>query len=503
MTASLLLLALACSPAPPRDLTARSANRQYELQVTKNGELTLTKKGARAPRWKLQGRYSFGPYLVSDSGAWVAVLFHQGEAGSVQVQLYDVKGALAHELKLVSLLSEEERQFLSESMCGIDWLAGAKAEGDTLVLTFIQGGARRPTEEPGPTLRMHVDAKTGKVTRDAPVPRLSIREYVTAYGKAPSPRERHQAFTSLVLKARLSTSKGDSDLRAFFKERARAPADDFEGRLAMQSLGDVATASDLAEFATAPKGDDSDLEVYRSLQQRDPAAGKRYALEALKARRQPELLRQRALVDLVRDDMPEAREALALGLADSGVVRKVAVGQATQLKASKEGFELMLRLAVDEDAENADRARWALRQNYLERGPTPWHPAFRKAVEAGQLDAWGGALVIAGGMAEVAGDRAAAQRYYQKATQKLDAERPSKGNWSEAQLWAEARLRLAQVAFEQGKHAEARKLAEVVVAADCDEYVRAPAPNAYSGAPGSVGRRPGVVAKEILRTLPR
>lgn len=490
MTSALLALALSCSPHVPDTEDITSPNGRFTLHVTPR-ELALKEQGAPSPRWTVRARRSLNRYVVSDTGAWVAVV---DESSAPWVTLYDAKGK-ATTPPLAEALDEEEAQHLPFSSCGSRWLAGLSLKGDVLKFTVDVGGNRRPTEPAGPRLRVTLNALRGTVSRSAKVSWPSISELVEAAeaGQGEGP------FDALVLKAKLQSSQGDPDLCDYFARylRTRQP---MRGR-AVQALEAAHCERQLAAIDTSPRGDVSDHATLDALAAGEAAAADQFALDVLRQRRLPLSLRIDAVRRLVHEDVYEPWEAARLGLEDPEErVRVECARQVASLPRSSLAFELLLEAAGRTGAEAGPARRKVL--EYLE---TPdylsWPDKLTEAVNAGRLEQWPAVLVVLGGLEEAKGSGATGASYYRRALEKLDPQRPSKGPpffWADGELWCEAKLRLAQQAAAAGDAALAVKLAKDVLAWGGHVTVAAPDVNRFAG--GAPVFQAYTVAQDIVRS---
>jgi hypothetical protein len=464
MNSLLLLLSLSCSPGEFHDETVKSANGRFALAVTARG-IALSEKGAA--KWQRDAVPRSTRYLVSDSGAWVAAVRFDDCIDCDQLELFGPDGKTVAQLKLLNLLSEEERQFIGYTSCGPNWLSKHTVVAETLELEILQGGNVPPMYDQGPTVRFTIDGKTGAFTRGLPVPRASIDELLAADRRAPDP-DRRQTFSELVRKAQLTSSKGNRPLCDYFLERAQNGEDVAVRAAAVGALGLIGVDADLARVKLLRlRGDEGDLEILSTLEARDPSAARALALRVLREKREPELLRQRAIVLLIKDGTPELWDAAALGIADSSpTVREGTVYALGGLPRSLRAFELLLVAAVSADAGAASRARIGIAQNYLENPVDPqWKTRLAEAVAAKKLERWGGALIIAAAVAEQQPDAAKARALYQRGAKLLDLERPKQGYWCDLQSWCEAKLRLGQLAANAKEPAEAVRLGQEILTA--------------------------------------
>ena len=490
MLSTAIALLLACSYGEFEDHTVLSANGRFSLELTAR-TTTLRAKGASAAKWKLDTSLG-GDLVVADSGQWVAALHSPlSQEGEAAVTLYGPAGE-ATRVKLLDVLSEEERQWLPQSSCGTHWLSSVTARGDLLTIEVDQGANRRPTEMKGPTVRVTLDATRQTIERGAAVPRPGIAELLSEHQRD----GKGGAFDLLRLKARLRSSQGHRALCEFFGPLARGNDTRLRGA-AIDALGDANCEAELSTISGGgPRGDESDVSTLEQLQLRDRPAAEKFAMQALTGHRSVALLRIRSAVLLLRDSSPPRWEAARLALADpDDSVRSFAVSTVANLPLSQEAFALLLPVArgVTSDAATARYGVLA----YFERGEQAYRAQLIEAEAAGKLDRWPAAIVVVAGLAELKGEKARAETLYRRAAELLDAQRPKEGRWDDAQLWAEAKLRLAQLAANAGQKEVALRLANEVLASGTDAFAGAPHPNRYAGG-GQPPRQAVAIARDLI-----
>ena len=486
LTSLLIVAVLGCIPRDEVDEKIASANGRFVLEVTAR-TMALRQKGAGTPRWSLDSWYR-GTYVVADSGEWVAEFRAQFDDQRAELVVYDAKGK-STELRPLEQLSEEEQQFLPFSDCGSGWFQNIRADGDVITIEVPQGGNRRPTEAPGPTLSFKIDARHGTFTRSDPIPRPSISELIAVHqgdGKTSG------AFELLTAKAMLKVNRGDRELCSFFATVARG-TEVRPRELAIQSLTSADCRTELAALSSpGPRDDLGDVDLLSGLARTDPDAASRFAMEALRGRKNPPLLRSRAAALLIEKSKTLRWEAARLALSDEASVRAAAISQVKSLPRSQEAFTILLAASIV-PGEAMIHARYAA-LDYLQAPKDPiWAQQFAEAWAAGKLDAWNGAAVVAAGLAEQRGEPA--EELYRRGVTRLEGQKEKLRDMDE-ELWCEAKLRLAQLAAAQGNKELAVALATEVMTSGTSAMVAAPQPNRYSG--GHASRGALGVAKEIV-----
>jgi hypothetical protein len=482
MLAASLAVVLSCLPGHPKDATVTSSNKKFTLAFTAaTGEIALSESGKPA-RWKRSSPDWSVTFRVGDSGKWVAAISGITCATCSQVTLFDAQGTPTS-VDVLKLLDEEERQDLGMSDCGLEWLAGATVRGDSLELEIVQGGNRRPTEPAGPTLKVTLNAVTGAATRGAKLPRPSIAELVAAARK--EGKGGGTAFWRLFAKAQLSQSRGDKELCSYLGEQARAAPDPRLREAAMESLGAAQCKAEIAALPSAPRGDDGDLGQLQTLEARDLPRAFEFSMTALRTRTGNTLLRTRAASLLVERSDALRWEAARLAVADPAQeVRDMAVYRLTELPRSQQAFELLLEAARTEPPDQW-KAKNGLLSKYLTMPEDPaWRQQFMLAFEKGLLDNWASAYVVAAGILEKRGELPRARLLYQMGASRLDAIRPNTQYvWPGDELWCEAKLRLAQLAADDGNAARAVELANQA-RGPCRSTCNAPDVNRFAGGRG-------------------
>ena len=485
MGTGLVALLVGCWPAEFRDHSVSSANGAFIVDVT-SGALSLRKKGASAFRWRVAARNATTPFVVADSGAWVAELHPTLDGNEAPITLYDAAGK-ASEVRLLDLLSEEEQQYFQVSDCGTRWLNRFTTVGDVISFEILQGGQRRPTEGPGPVTRITLDANRGTIDRSAAVPRPGIAELISV---CRSEGMQSGAFQLLQRKAQLRSSHGDRSLCEFFAPIAQGK-DAQSRRAAIDALESAGCARELAALsASGPRGDDGDLATLEGLEQRDPAAAAQFALVAMREHKGPELLRLRSVRLLIVESAPWRSEVTRLALADpEPAVRRMAIAQLATLTHSPEVFSLLLAEAVAESTE-APTARFAVLDYLIDRQDTRWGEQLTEAAVAGKLERWPASLVVVGQLLEKRDESQRAQDLYSRA---LVGMLPG---GDDAVFWCEAKLRLAQAAAVAGQPELALRLANEVLDSGLREFVAVTGPSRYAG--GSASSTADTIARQLI-----
>ena len=491
MVIALVAFLVGCLPAEPIDHSVHSADGRFILDVTSRA-LSLREKGAGAPRWRVAVRNSMNPFVVADSGAWVAELHSSLDANAAPVTLYDAAGR-SSDARLIDVLSQEEQQYFQVGGCGTHWLSRFTVAADVITFEIIQGGQRRPNEGAGPTTRITLDAKRGTIHRSASVPRPGIAELISLHRNEGL---QSGAFQVLQLKAQLLSSRDDRALCEFFASFAQGQ-DAEPRRAAINALEAAACAGELSALsASGPRGDDGDLATLEGLEERDPAAAAQFALVAMRQRRAPELLRIRAVRLLLVESAPWRWEVTRLALADPApAVRGMALSALSGLTHSQEVFSLLLAQAVGESTE-APGARLSVLNYLLDRQDPRWGEQLTQAAVAGKLERWPASLVVVGQLLEKRGEQKRAEDLYTRAMGMLAASRPDAGAWDEAEFWCEAKLRLAQAAAVAGLPVLALRLANEVLDSGLREYVAVTSPARYAG--GSASSTADTIARQFI-----
>ncbi len=515
LSALLLLLpevALACSPSIPRSWTKRTADGAFELssRVLENprGSATLSLKNVSSGKTLWEHSLKYGTHeretLLSPSGSYVVLT----DSFSPELTLYGPAGE-AHQLSLESHLTASEKRKLPYTSCGVQWVSKARFDGELLVVDVPTAGMRPPMYEQPKGTAFRFEPKTRQLTRDAPAPQKSTAELIQAYQSASAPEQRIMLARELADRSQDVTVGGDAALSRFWRELLAAP--DTQPQvlsLAVMGLGTMGTEEEVRALARLPAGPpERELQILQVLERRAPQEAEAFGLRALEERREPELLRTRAIVFLSDREEAVAERARSLALGDpSERVREYGLQALARKPMRAKALEQALPFCLAPEAGLRRRAAESLRS--IVRGVEGTEreqvlKALRAARERGQLKGCPDGYVILAGVADLQKKRSEALALYRQGAKELDA-LPQESQWHTANLRLEAKLQLALEAKAKGNKAELKKWAEEVLADKHKQtFVCAPKPNEYAGTGGPdtcTGRRTAnAVAEELLK----
>ncbi|EPX59323.1 hypothetical protein D187_002813 [Cystobacter fuscus DSM 2262] len=514
LSAVLLLVpwgALACSLAVPRSWTKRTADGAFELSSRVGertfGPATLSLREVRSDKKLWEHTLQEAPYeqqaLLSPSGPYVALV----DDFSAEFTVYG-PGGEARKLSLEPQLTAGEKRKLPQTSCGQQWVSAARFEGELLVLEVPTGGKVPPMYAQPKGTAVRFEPKTRQLTRDAPVPEKSTAELIQTYQGASEPPQRQRLAQELLERSMDVKEGGDAALSHFWQELLRAPGT--QPRLqamAVMGLGATGTEEEVRALARLPAGvPERNEKVFQALRQRVPAEAEAFGLRVLEERREPELLRARAMDFLGSRGEAVAERALPLALTDPSVqVREYALGVLAQPPLRAKAVERALPFCQDGEERLRKRATESLRR--LLRGVVGPEreqamALLRGAKKRGQLQGFPEGYVILAGVADLEKKRAEALALYREGMKGLEA-LPKESKWPTADLRLEAKLQLAFEAKAQGKAAELKKWAEEVLGDEHKQtFVCAPKPNAYAGGQPPDGCRGGqFTAEHVARQL--
>jgi hypothetical protein len=309
----------------------------------------------------------------------------------------------------------------------------------------------------------------------------------------------------LYAKSRLSTSAGNPTLLSFFRERARdQAAKPDEQRLCADAFLTLAPDGELRALAQEPVREaEFGLALQAHLQKRLPAEEPAFSRRVLQKHEGDWLLRLRALSSLSQAGDYPALLAAALKDPDPEV-RRDALSTLNGLPATAERLADVESMLSDPDAKVQDAARYALLIKYLRPGGPLRQTVQSNLDKYEKSGAWGGWLAIRSAKAEKGGDRKRALALAKDAVSQLEARRqpylPPVG--ADAPLLAEAKLRVARLAFAAGNKDEARTQAQGVLSDDALESLPVCADDESEWLEAACPTQPaGVQARAVLAKL--
>jgi len=492
MLTTLVAITLLCKPA--RDESWQQQDGKYTVALNlEQGTLSLS--DASGPRWSIHHAHVHqGQVLVTDDGT--VVIEYPGYGG---VEVIGVDGKPRGTVSIKKQLTEDELEKLPFSDCGRSYFHSPRLAGTHLLVDVSQERNRRPNEPPGPELTVSVDLATLQASRPAPPALEPIDAMIGRFRAATTADDRRAVSYELLARARHQEGKGDAALRALCHEWADGKAGDELRESGVQCLDSAGSDAEVEALTRLPASK-ADGAILGALDRRKSPARFDYALKILSEHREPDTLRQQAVFIACAASSPDSFKAARVATQDpSARVRGWAGYQVSEWPAGETGFELLSTLATDADQEVRDKARDRLLSTFLgARGSRDFERDFVELVNHGKLQGWGAAWIVLGGIDEVQGKPAVAD--YLKGLELIGATLPPRGG-NEITLWAEAKLRLAQLALDKGDKKKAKALATDVVKADPNGNVQAPRPNAFSGyrSPSGVTvRSPKAAAEELL-----
>lgn len=469
-----------CLPGPTQAWTRRwgavevsvAPTRSDRPPGTEGSHLIVRVDGKALWSRDLRAFYASGAVYPSADGRYLALVDEEGEA----LILLDRGNQIAH-WKPLELLRPSERSGLAYSSCGRLWFRTARWEGATLVAELPIHGMAPPIYAQPQGLEVRYDARTGKATRPPVPPPTPVASLIAQYHSRPS----DSALRALAERS-LDEAKPQPELAAFWLAHLRErPSRIHE---AMEAFAAVASEEDLHRAVALPPDPKRDLALLELLEKRSPEDAAHLAWAALQERREPELLRTRAVVFLTRSGRPRALEAAKRGLTDPGAsVREESARQLPRVASPLEAFEGVAPLLKDADEDVRTAASRALLSVLHARGK-----AGRELVRRlEQLERADGPSVFPEGLfvlatvAHARKDLPLARTLYRRAAEAL----PKVGGqraWTAGELRVKAQVQLALLDKKVGAKAEARALVEAVRAdhRHGQDFVCAPEPGEFS-----------------------
>jgi hypothetical protein len=471
-----------CSPSPTESWTRRWG--AVEVSVTPTGpgsprraersHLIVRVKGKALWSRDLPAFYFSGAVFPSADGRLLA-LVDRGEEALIFLD----RGAELARWKPLELLRPSERKGFSYSTCGWRWFTTARWEGTTLVAELPIHGVVPPIYAQPEGLQVRYDVRTGKATRPPTPPPAPVASLLARYQAEPT-----DAALSALARRSLDEAKPQPELAAFWLGYLRESPSRIDE--AMEAFAVVASNEDLHRAVELPPDPKRDLALLQLLETRSPEDAARLAWAALSEKREPELLRTRAVVFLTRKGRARTRalEAVKLGLADPGAsVREESARQTPGVASPLKAFEWVAPLLNDADESvraSASGALLSVLQAGGAAGPELVLRLQRLERTTGPRVFPEGTFVLAT-VAHARKDLPRARTLYRRAAEAL-AKVGGRRAWMAGKLRVEAQVQLALMDRKAGANEEARALVRAVRADDRhrQDYVCAPKPGEFS-----------------------
>jgi hypothetical protein len=436
----LLALLLACSPATPTDQTFHGPGVELIQKVVDEERSQLELRAGSVVRWKRDAATPLFRPVFRDDARYLA------EAHSANQATVVIFGPDGQERRVAPLevVTEEERQVMSESSCGPIWFQGLRFEGEALVVLIKQGPERAPWEPPDPTppLEVLVDLKTGGLRRRTPPKVVTVEALLEAYRQ--KPEQRPATALALARKAMLASAHGgDERLRAFALAELPKTSDASLQELMLAILSATSTPADQDWIVSqALKRNWPADAVQSSLRAREPRL--RYSRQVLELHLGDANARVRAVLDLAEE--PDGLRWVTLGLDDPDrPVSEQALLSLGKVPPSEASFAFTVSQA------RQPLARAALVERFVASAytgaPNPWAARFEQACEGAMRRDWPGCEAWTGALADLRGEAGLARARYERAVEAMASEHQQQTIWSsEIDTYFGLRLRLAVLA---------------------------------------------------------
>jgi hypothetical protein len=462
----ILSLVLACLPSPPTDQVFKGPGVELRQKVSDRRSVTLELVGADGKtRWRATSDGLFEVTFRND-GKYLAT----AQTGHVSRVLVFGPDGQQREYDPLELVTEDEKQQMSWTSCGISWYRGLRFKGSTLVVKVAQAPLRPPIyeQDPTPPLEILIDVEAGTMSRRTPPKIETVEALLERFAKAPA--RRAETLQALGRKAQQEANRGDARLRAFAREQLPKTKEREDQRVLLSILDATGTDEDrewVAKKAVQARWPASS--VLDVLRRSRPELGEAYARSILELRLEDVNARAEALRILA--PTPDALKYLKLGEEDpKGYVRDAAAMAMRSLAPTEESFAYVAnRLGTDE-------GRLAMVELFVANqggAPNPFAERFERACDRAMQAKWPGCEAWTAAMADVRGDRAQALARYRHALKRLDAELArAKMRSSEVETWMNVRVRLARLALEDKRPEEAKAHAAALRASKWRDSLR-------------------------------